>query len=70
MVQAQTALSIQQEFAQRFAGSLALHQQARGVNAGGINHDGRHDKPFPPSVDRADGARKWDVDGNELLDYV
>ena len=70
MVQAPPTLSIQQQFAQTFAGSLALHRQARGVIAGGINHDGRHVKPFPPYVDRADGARKWDVDGNELLDYV
>ncbi|MBA3414718.1 MAG: aminotransferase class III-fold pyridoxal phosphate-dependent enzyme [Chloroflexia bacterium] len=53
-----------------FAGSLELQRQARGVIAGGINHDGRHVKPFPPYVRRADGARKWDVDGNELLDYV
>ncbi len=70
MVQAPAALSIRQEFAERFAGSLALQRRARGVIAGGINHDGRHVKPFPPYIQRADGARKWDVDGNELLDFV
>ncbi|NOZ22219.1 MAG: aminotransferase class III-fold pyridoxal phosphate-dependent enzyme [Planctomycetes bacterium] len=26
-------------------------------------------KPFPIYVDRAQGSRKWDVDGNELIDY-
>jgi glutamate-1-semialdehyde 2,1-aminomutase len=70
VAQAATDLSIQQEFARTFAGSLALQRQARGVIAGGINHDGRHVKPFPPYIARADGAHKWDVDGNRLLDYV
>ncbi|MCC6314868.1 MAG: aminotransferase class III-fold pyridoxal phosphate-dependent enzyme [Thermomicrobiales bacterium] len=64
------ATTIAQEFAARFAGSLALHQRARQAIAGGINHDGRNIKPFPPYIARADGARKWDVDDNELLDYV
>lgn len=69
MVQA-PSLSIEQEYARRFAGSLAMHEHARGVIAGGINHDGRHVEPFPPYISRADGCRKWDVDGNELVDFV
>jgi glutamate-1-semialdehyde 2,1-aminomutase len=70
MVQAPVSLSIQQQFVEEFAGSLALHERARNVIAGGINHDGRHVKPFPPYVKHADGTRKWDVDGHELIDYV
>jgi glutamate-1-semialdehyde 2,1-aminomutase len=27
-------------------------------------------QPFPIYVDRAQGSRKWDVDGNEYIDYV
>ena len=34
-----------------------------------MTHDGRYLEPFPIYVDRAAGARKWDVDGNELVDY-
>jgi glutamate-1-semialdehyde 2,1-aminomutase len=64
------AVSIQQEFNERFAGSLAMHERARHAIAGGINHDGRYVKPFPPYIVRAEGARKWDVDGHELLDFV
>jgi glutamate-1-semialdehyde 2,1-aminomutase len=64
------SLSIEQEFGRRFAGSLEMHRRAREVIAGGINHDGRNVKPFPPYIDRADGTRKWDVDGNELIDFV
>jgi glutamate-1-semialdehyde 2,1-aminomutase len=49
--------------------SEALYQRARGVIPGGITHDGRHLSPFPVYVERAQGARKWDVDGNEYIDY-
>ncbi len=70
MAQAPASTTIRQEFEARFAGSLALHRRSRGVIPGGITHDGRHLKPFPPYVTRADGARKWDVDGHELIDYA
>src|SRR5213593_1715207 len=49
--------------------SFALHERARGVIPGGVTHDGRHLKPFPIYVDRAQGALKWDVDGHEYVDY-
>src|SRR5690242_820511 len=70
MAQAPARMTISQEFAERFAGSLAMHQRARDVIPSGITHDGRHLKPFPPYIARAAGARKWDVDGHELLDYA
>jgi len=49
--------------------SEALYERARGVIPGGVTHDGRHLKPFPIYVDRAEGPLKWDVDGNEYVDY-
>ncbi len=70
MAQAPASVTIRQEFEERFAGSLAMHRRSRAVIPGGITHDGRHLKPFPPYVTRAEGARKWDVDGHELIDYV
>ncbi|HEU5192816.1 MAG TPA: aspartate aminotransferase family protein [Methylomirabilota bacterium] len=49
--------------------SGALYERARNVISGGITHDGRYLNPFPVYVDRALGSRKWDVDGNEYIDY-
>jgi glutamate-1-semialdehyde 2,1-aminomutase len=49
--------------------SAALAERARKVIPGGITHDIRHLTPFPVYVDRAGGTRKWDVDGNEYIDY-
>jgi glutamate-1-semialdehyde 2,1-aminomutase len=51
-------------------GSAALHQRARFLLPGGVTHDVRLAQPFPLAVARADGARKWDVDGHELICYV
>ncbi|HYU21447.1 MAG TPA: aspartate aminotransferase family protein [Chloroflexota bacterium] len=62
-------LTLDEEYRQKFASSGALYQRAREVIAGGITHDARAFAPFPVYVDRAEGARKWDADGNELLDY-
>ncbi|MFQ5997608.1 MAG: aspartate aminotransferase family protein [Dehalococcoidales bacterium] len=36
----------------------------------GIHHDARHALPFPVYTARAEGSRKWDVDGNEYIDYT
>ena len=50
--------------------SAALHKQAVHIFPHGVTHDIRHFSPFPLYVDHALGARKWDVDGNEIIDYV
>ena len=47
-----------------------MHQRAAESLAGGIAHDGRYIKPFPIYIDRAEGAYKWDIDGNRLVDYA
>jgi glutamate-1-semialdehyde 2,1-aminomutase len=70
MAQASLSSTILQEFEDRFAGSLALHRRSSAVIPGGITHDGRHLRPFPISVARAEGAHKWDVDGHELIDFA
>jgi glutamate-1-semialdehyde 2,1-aminomutase len=62
-------MSIIETFRRRHAGSAALHERARGLVPGGLTHDARAQAPFPLYVERAAGARKWDVDGNELIDY-
>jgi glutamate-1-semialdehyde 2,1-aminomutase len=36
----------------------------------GVTHDVRRVDPFPLAVARAEGSRKWDLDGHELICYV
>jgi glutamate-1-semialdehyde 2,1-aminomutase len=52
------------------AESRRLHGRALGIFPDGVTHDLRRNSPFPLYVGRASGSRKWDVDGNELIDYV
>ncbi|MBV9355192.1 MAG: aspartate aminotransferase family protein [Chloroflexi bacterium] len=61
--------TIDEAFARQFARSAELYQRARGTIAGGVTHDSRNFAPFPIYVEHAEGARKWDVDGNELVDH-
>jgi glutamate-1-semialdehyde 2,1-aminomutase len=59
---------IEQEYAESRPKSKALFERARQSMPSGAAHDGRFFTPFPFYVERADGARKWDVDGHEYLD--
>ena len=61
--------SIEDAFKKRFAKSAELYQRSRKAIAGGITHDSRNFTPFPIYIERAEGSRKWDVDGNELIDH-
>lgn len=49
-----------------------LYARAQTVIASGVSSDIRRAAPgrVPMYVDRAAGARLWDVDGNEFIDYV
>src|SRR4051812_46133472 len=51
-------------------GSARLSARARQVFPGGVTHDTRLLEPYPLAIARAKGARKWDVDGNEYVDYI
>jgi glutamate-1-semialdehyde 2,1-aminomutase len=62
-------MTIDQEFYERMAGSSALYERAKETFPSGVTHDARFAKPFPIYVSRAQGSRKWDVDGNEYVDY-
>ena len=63
-------MSIEQRFLETHAESARLHAEAATLLPGGISHDIRHFEPFPISVERAAGSRKWDVDGNTIIDFV
>jgi len=63
-------MSILDRYVEKHAGSRRLHERALGLFPNGVTHDIRHQSPFPLYVERAAGSRKWDVDGNEFVDYV
>jgi glutamate-1-semialdehyde 2,1-aminomutase len=50
--------------------SARLYAEALKVFPGGVTHDSRQLAPFPLYIKRAEGSRKWDVDGHEYLDFV
>jgi glutamate-1-semialdehyde 2,1-aminomutase len=49
--------------------SLELHRKAAGLLPSGIVHDSRRTLPYGIYGAHARGSRKWDVDGNEYVDY-
>ena len=49
--------------------SAALAERARRVLPSGVTHDMRFLRPTPIYVTKARGSHKWDVDGNEYIDY-
>jgi glutamate-1-semialdehyde 2,1-aminomutase len=70
MVEVATSQSIAAEFHERFAVSRERFQRAQTLIPGGVTHDGRIFRPFPVTVERAEGGHKWSVDGHELIDYA
>ncbi len=49
--------------------SAVLAESAGVVFPSGITHDARYTEPYGPYMVRGAGSRKWDVDGNEYVDY-
>src|SRR5215213_2376236 len=49
--------------------AVELYGRAKGVIAGGVGHDVRYNAVAPMYIEHARGSRKWDVDGNEYIDY-
>jgi len=64
-----TNSAIVTDYKARTQGSAALFERARKVLPSGITHDARYLDPYSIHVGRAAGPRKWDVDGNEYVDY-
>jgi len=60
---------IEQAYRARTARSAELYAEALKVLPSGITHDSRYLLPHGLYVERAEGPRKWDVDGNEYVDY-
>ena len=60
---------IEQRFIDIHPGSAERHEKARDLFPDGVTHDARRQKPFQLYYTHAEGAAKWDVDGNKILDY-
>ena len=61
--------TIVERYHEKFRKSGELFEQGSNLIPGG-GHQSRTGYPYPVYVDHAQGALKWDVDGNELVDYV
>lgn len=57
-------------YVQGRARSQAAFERASRVLPAGLTHEVRHLSPFLPYVARAAGARKWDLDGHEYVDFA
>ena len=56
-------------YREKTPGSERLSREAHTVFPSGLTHDSRHLEPYGIYVEQSEGSRKWDVDGNEYVDY-
>ncbi len=61
--------TITERFFELHPKSAALAEKGRRLFPDGVTHDIRRADPFTMYMDRGLGSRKWDVDGNEYVDY-
>ena len=54
----------------RNAKSLAQHHAACAAMPGGNTRSAIHVDPFPLTIARGEGARLWDLDGHEYVDFL
>ena len=62
--------AILDEYLAKHPGSAQRFAEALGLFPGGVTHDTRYAEPFPLYMTHGSGPRKWDVDGEEYIDYV
>ena len=62
--------TLEERYAEKFAKSVDWYQRGKSLFAGGITHQTRFTSPFPAYIEHAEGPFKYDVDGNEIIDYV
>ena len=62
--------TILEEYIAKHPGSEQRYSESVKVFPGGVTHDTRYAQPFPLFMTHGEGPLKWDVDGNEYVDYV
>ena len=60
---------IESAYQERTPKSAELSDAARKFLPSGVVHDSRYTSPYGLYASHATGARKWDIDGNEYIDY-
>jgi glutamate-1-semialdehyde 2,1-aminomutase len=60
----------ERQYVERNPESKRLHEARARVMPGGNTRSVLHVEPFPLTIVRADGARIWDADGHEYLDFL
>lgn len=68
-VETKVESDIENTYRLRTPRSAARHQEALNLLPSGIVHDSRRVLPYGIYCERAQGSRKWDIDGNEYIDY-
>jgi glutamate-1-semialdehyde 2,1-aminomutase len=62
--------TILEDYIAKHPGSAQRHAEASKLFPDGVTHDTRYAQPFPLYMTHGEGPRKWDVDGQEYIDYV
>ena len=57
------------DFQAQFPKAVQQYNEAKQVFPAGVTHDGRYLQPAPIYITHAQGSHKWDIDGNEFIDY-
>ena len=62
--------TVREEIRRKTAGSAALFQRAKKIVSQGVEHMLSPTDPYPLFMEKGDGSRLTDVDGNVYVDYV
>jgi len=60
---------IEQRYRDLHGESATLYERAKSDFPDGVTHDVRRRQPFPVYIAHGQGSHKWDVDGNEYVEY-
>ena len=60
---------IEQQYIDQHPKSIERFNVSKELFPDGVTHDARRLRPFPMYVTHAEGSRKWDVDGHEIIDF-
>src|SRR5438128_12228075 len=60
----------EEHYRARNSKSLAQHREACAAMPGGNTRSAIHVDPFPLTMARGEGARLWDLDGHEYVDFL
>ncbi len=70
MTQTTAGSSVRERYAETTARSAALFERATASLPGGNSRTTIFIDPYPCYVERGEGCRIWDADGNERIDFI